>query len=387
MANKVNPWTLARLNEYLGRDEHTTLEFKSCKVFDDKNFPNQLIKEIDAFINTDGGLLIVGIEEVASVDNPAIKIAGKIEGVSRTRMTATRLSQIIYSKISPSAGSLIQVFPVIVSNSCDADERLAFAIEVTPGHTAYQSSDDKIYYGRRGTESIALDDKDVRLRMMTDDKSRVELTFRSTIKISNLNDWEDYEQQFLDRQERDLKAQKNKIIFDNMSDEERKVKTDEFLEKLSTGSLSFIGGPRRVREARVFVDVFARNSGNSKIDRLCMSFSQSNLAPWSWSKERNVRNNTFDEQVYLEKDFTINDGISLYPGMTLSLLAFVWELKRDEPVPTFPSTLDFHVFLDGGIGSVLSIELAQVAENYALELEQKASAIEARFPQIKPEFF
>jgi hypothetical protein len=49
--------------------------------------------------------------------------------------------------------------------------------------------------------------------------------------------------------------------------------------------------------------------------------------------------------------------------------------------------LDFHVFLDGGIGSVLSIELAQIAEKYSLEFEQKASAIEARFPQIKPEVF
>ena len=95
--------------------------------------------------------------------------------------------------------------------------------------------------------------------------------------------------------------------------------------------------------------------------------------------------NSFDEQVYLEKDFTINDGISLYPGMTLSLLSFILELKRDGPVPTFPSNLEFHVFLDGGIGSVLLIELAQIAEKYALEFEQKASAIEARFPHIKLE--
>ena len=388
MTSKLNPWTLARLTEYLGRDEHTTLEFKSCKVFDDKNFPNQLIKEIDAFVNTDGGLLIVGIEEVPSVVNPAIKIAGKIEGVLRTKMNANRLSQIIYSKISPSAGSLIQVFPVIVSNSSEADEKLAFVIEVNAGHTAYQSLDDKIYYGRRGTESIALDDKDIRLRMITDDKSRVELTFRSSIRIPNLNDWEAYEQQFLDRQKHELKAQENKIITDSLSDEERKVKVEDFLEKLSTGSAlksSYVEIPRRVNEARVCIDILARNAGNSKVDRLCMSFSQQKLKPWGWSEGRNVRTNTFDEQVYLEKDFTINDGISLYPGMTLSLLSFILELKRDGPVPTFPSNLEFHVFLDGGIGSVLLIELAQIAEKYALEFEQKASAIEARFPHIKLE--
>ena len=116
MTSQKNPWTLERLNQFLGQDEHTTLEFKSCKGFENKKdqFIDKLICEISAFLNTDGGFLIVGIDEIASKDNSKIKCAEKIYGIGREIIDAHKLSQSIYSKISPSASSLIQVYPVQV---------------------------------------------------------------------------------------------------------------------------------------------------------------------------------------------------------------------------------------------------------------------------------
>ena len=56
----------------------------------------------------------------------------------------------------------------------DGDKLQAFAIDVKRGTTAYQA-EDKIYYVRRGYSSDPMEDKDIRLRMLSDDHPRAAL--------------------------------------------------------------------------------------------------------------------------------------------------------------------------------------------------------------------
>src|SRR5690348_15200854 len=114
---------------------------------------DQVIPAVSAFLNTDGGQLILGIEEKDGVLS---------DGVARSRMTAARLQSSICSRIQPAVAGYINVFPVQVGKSASGEELFAFVIDVKAGITAYQS-DDKRYYVRRSGQSEAMEDKDIRL--------------------------------------------------------------------------------------------------------------------------------------------------------------------------------------------------------------------------------
>lgn len=389
MTNQKNPWNIDRLSELLGQDEHTNLEFKSSQGFKNKkDFISDIARGINAFINTDGGILIVGIDEVPSKENPKVKRAEKIEGVTKSVISADTLSRTIYSLISPSAGSLIKVFPIKVSPENDGTEKYAFAIEVAPGHTAYQLSVDKIYYGRRGAESVPLEDKDVRLRMISDDKSRVELSHSWSISGNRNQVWEEYEKGFASKRACETEIKERRLASERLSESEGQSRANEVAALLAKGNLKFITpvfNPHKMVEAGVDIDIHVRNSGYAKIEKLCMSFATNNLSLLKWGIINDIRTNKFGDQVYLEKNFTSDGGISLYPGMTIKLFSFYMKLKRDKPLPPLPEFFEFHVYLDNGVATSLSIALSRIAEECAIEFEQKASEIEGRFIEIKPD--
>ena len=67
--NRKNPWTIERLNDYVGQEETYQLEFKSSRGLlqttageIEKTF-NDLSTHISAFLNSEGGVLVIGIEE------------------------------------------------------------------------------------------------------------------------------------------------------------------------------------------------------------------------------------------------------------------------------------------------------------------------------------
>jgi Putative DNA-binding domain len=177
MSSKKNTWTIERLSSYIGREESAHLEFKSSlplttgKDTDINRFFNEkLSPALSAFINTEGGILIVGIEEERSGgDRDLAKALSK--GVPRSAMTGIMFSNKLLDRIHPATGSFVTVHTVDVGRS-ETGDLLAFVIEIKPGITAYQAQDKK-YYCRRGYDNIAMDDKDIRLRMLTDDRPRV----------------------------------------------------------------------------------------------------------------------------------------------------------------------------------------------------------------------
>ena len=176
---RKNPWTRERLLQYLQQSESPVLEFKSsrplCSDRERSRFVDDLAAHTGAFLNADGGLLLIGLEEGRRVDAP--DVATELSpGVPRQQLTASRLQSMLCDRIHPSVADLVRVHSVSLGTTPEG-ELLAFAVEIRPGITAYQAPDLK-YYVRRGYSSEPMEDKDIRLRMLSAQTARVSLAAR-----------------------------------------------------------------------------------------------------------------------------------------------------------------------------------------------------------------
>ena len=363
MSSAKNPWDEGRLSNYIGQEENIRLEFKSGKGLKQdkektkKEGVNDIIKEVVALINTDGGEVLIGVEEEsrpAGTKTSSGK-ASKIEGVSRSVMDAKRLNQTICDNISPATGSLVTVFPISLGHDEEGVENLAFAIEVKAGNTAYQFSGDKIYYGRRGSESIPLDDKDVRLRMLSDDKPRVKLSCE--ISSFGARQEEEYRNDFKQRQA---------VVNDP-----------------SIGYKQ--GGPfyvRKINSYRISIDINVENSGSTIIDKLGASLFRESLDGLPHPFDNSITYALEGDVYYIEKDFLKALKLPLYPQMKARLLSLNFLLERNNPHPTLTRNFRINVFLNGGGGDTLNIDLSDIAEKTLAELRERTRKVEEEFPTI-----
>ncbi len=124
------------------REEGRNLEYKGPDIL---GKPERLSQWISAFLNTDGGLIIIGVCE----DDPKKKekvsariLPVRIEFVG-SEYPKERVEQLIFSNIRSSSEPDIRVYPVRdVSDST----RVIYLIEVPQGdNPPYQAADDKYY--------------------------------------------------------------------------------------------------------------------------------------------------------------------------------------------------------------------------------------------------
>ncbi len=144
----------------IGQTETARIEFKSCRIFEKRDKAIEVLsQESSAFANTEGGVILIGIEERKEGKT---RIADKIAGLSLNVISPEQLQQAIESSISP-------YLPAIRVSRVHFTEQNAgtvgFAIAIPQGSTAYQAKDMK-YYGRSEFEKKPLPDNEVRLRMM-----------------------------------------------------------------------------------------------------------------------------------------------------------------------------------------------------------------------------
>ena len=178
-------WDLEDLALLVGQPESLRLEFKQSELLN-SNHANtteaskNLSRAVSALANTEGGVIVIGIEEEKMGKSRVAK--GIDEGVDFQYWWPERLQSIIESNISPYLTG-IKIRRVFTSESKDKG---AFVIHVPSGTTAYQANDHK-YYGRSEFETKSLPDHEVRMRMFRGRQASASLLItkcmRRTIKI------------------------------------------------------------------------------------------------------------------------------------------------------------------------------------------------------------
>lgn len=159
----VHQWTAEDVLNLVGTEEDLRTEFKSGRLFDDDaKVADELSKQVSAFANSEGGLLVLGMSE-SKTSKKGTAVAERPDGVPR-RWTGHRVQQTIESNVSPLLMG-IRVRPVEVPGL--GEDRWVVLVAVPQGSTAYQASDRR-YYGRSEYEAKALPDHEVRLRMSRD---------------------------------------------------------------------------------------------------------------------------------------------------------------------------------------------------------------------------
>ena len=81
------PWEWERkdLDNLIGQMESMRLEFKSSQIFikkDDISVGTDLSKEISAFANSEGGVIIIGIKESTKSPKKALSISSRVDSPS-----------------------------------------------------------------------------------------------------------------------------------------------------------------------------------------------------------------------------------------------------------------------------------------------------------------
>lgn len=178
----TNPYDLTFLRQLIRQEETQQLEFKSSEGLKDKKGPGafvskQIVPCVSAFLNTAGGRLVVGMEERKGT---AFELS---KGVARNQLDRDQLQRMICDRIQPAVASNVRVDSVNVGKDDKDNNLFAFVVTVEQGVTAYQA-DDKMYYSRRSGETVAMEDKDIRLRMLAGDKPRLSIRLCARNQLS-----------------------------------------------------------------------------------------------------------------------------------------------------------------------------------------------------------
>ena len=151
-------WTLDRINQMItdGIEESNQLDYKGAGALaktDRKR--NEISKDVSAFANSNGGVIIYGVREFDDKDNS--HLPEKIDAIKRTDITKEWLEQIISTKIQPKIDG-IEITPIEVSKE---NNTVIYIVDIPKSNTAHQASGHK-YYKRYNFESVAMEDYEIR---------------------------------------------------------------------------------------------------------------------------------------------------------------------------------------------------------------------------------
>ncbi|QKJ32438.1 ATP-binding protein [Mucilaginibacter mali] len=150
-----------------GIEENTELEYKAAAALqrEDKKI-TEATKDVSAFANSNGGILIYGISE-----NQASKhLPGNIDPVDRKAITKEWLEQILNARIRPRIHGLkIHVITI-------ADDKVVYVLEIPKGETAHQAND-KLYYRRHNFSVESMFDYEIRDVMARQKAPQIKIHF------------------------------------------------------------------------------------------------------------------------------------------------------------------------------------------------------------------
>jgi hypothetical protein len=150
-------WDEAYLNELIrvSEMEGSTLDYKrSAAITKNDREKNELSKDVSAFANSAGGILVYGMVEDGHVPTA---IDG---GIDRNVLTKEWLESVIKSWIQPAVDGLFIKQIDLPSKGAD---RVAYVVEVPPAtHRAPHQATDHRYYKRFNFVSTPMEDYEVR---------------------------------------------------------------------------------------------------------------------------------------------------------------------------------------------------------------------------------
>ncbi|WP_299110080.1 ATP-binding protein [uncultured Tenacibaculum sp.] len=153
-------WNIKAINEYIRTEakESNSLEFKrAASLYNSMNKAgsksDDLSKDVSAMANSNGGIIIYGIQEFNSGSNKCK--AECIDYVDSNKVSEEWIEQVINSRITPRIDN-VEIIKVDFS-----DTECVFVLDIPKSNTAHQAQDKK-YYKRYNFQAIAMDDWEVK---------------------------------------------------------------------------------------------------------------------------------------------------------------------------------------------------------------------------------
>ncbi len=150
-------WTKERLEQLVtdGQEEGLALEYKGAgSLQKTEGKKAEITKDVSAFANSSGGILIYGIAEFD--DRAKRHLPECIDPIDRREFTKEWLEQVIQS-IQPRIDG-VMVHPVTVDEESNSG---CYVVEIQQSHTAHQARD-HVYYKRHNFNVLPMEDYEVR---------------------------------------------------------------------------------------------------------------------------------------------------------------------------------------------------------------------------------
>jgi predicted HTH transcriptional regulator len=150
------PTTISEIDQLIadGVQENLHLDYKASNAIDHGK-THEITKDVSAFANSDGGIIIYGIEEK---DNLPVKVDG---GVDHIKFKREWLEQLVQNHISPRIDD-VRIVPIPVSAG-----KSVYVIGIPKSYRGPHQAKDKKYYKRFNFNSEPMEDyeiNDVRTR-------------------------------------------------------------------------------------------------------------------------------------------------------------------------------------------------------------------------------
>lgn len=179
-------WTLQKIEQYIvdGIEENIHLDYKGAgsisKVKDKKK---EISKDVSAFANSDGGVIIYGVREFDEVGKT--HLPEKIDPVDANEFSKEWLEQIINSTISP---TILNVLITPIQVGIKEDNQVIYVVKIPKSNTAHQMND-KRYYRRYNFQSIAMEDWEIKDIINRLSKTQFKLHFKTNTPKRLLEKW------------------------------------------------------------------------------------------------------------------------------------------------------------------------------------------------------
>lgn len=149
-------WNQKKIEEYITNqiEENLNLDYKAAGSLQRNDAKaNEISKDVSAFANSDGGIIIYGIKE----DSINKHLPESIDPINRHEISKEWLEQVIHSRIRPKIED-IEIYPVPIDNSTNL---VVYVVEIHQSTTAHQANDKK-YYKRYNFSSEPMYDYEIR---------------------------------------------------------------------------------------------------------------------------------------------------------------------------------------------------------------------------------